>query len=158
MHTSTAINLHQKRQTNPDSIPNRYPLKKLQCFPRLMSPLTLFDCFSNPNYQNRLVYIRSYSGVSLLVSPILFLTQSNLDIQPLNQFISRPNQHHFRSLHSLVEINFHIHQYSHQDSTKLALLKYKHSQEYKFQVYLYCLGIPDLSTCSIPKASPLTPP
>jgi hypothetical protein len=49
-------------------------LAAIQYFPKLVSPLALFDCFSNPNCQDRLVYIGSYSGVSLLVGRVLFLT------------------------------------------------------------------------------------
>ncbi|KAJ9481263.1 hypothetical protein VN97_g12228 [Penicillium thymicola] len=38
---------------------------------------TLFDSFSNTSCQDKLVYIGSFSGVSLSVGHVLFLTQSN---------------------------------------------------------------------------------
>jgi hypothetical protein len=49
----------------------------LQRFPKLVSPLILFDTISNPNRQDRLVHIESYSGVLLSVEPVLFLTYIN---------------------------------------------------------------------------------
>jgi hypothetical protein len=56
---------------------HRKHLSILQYFPKLVSPLILFDSFTNPNCQGRLVHIGSYSGVPLSVEPVLFFTLSN---------------------------------------------------------------------------------
>lgn len=59
--------INSKNNLTPDEI---------QYVSKLVSPLVLFDSFPNPNCQDILVYIGSYSEVPLSVEPVLFLTQN----------------------------------------------------------------------------------